>query len=184
MTATRETARPQQSEPKSTEAPKRNAGKSNIKAAASVKTAAGKPTPPNLVVPTQKSTSPLEEISDLLDHLPLPACVELTRRFFKYISLPTGAARPRAVLKTVIFSWPNMVIRPRRTERRKLLHLAYCNADGVRGKKLELEHFLSQNSVDICLLIETFLNFEQTFRLANYVCHRTDRPTAGCGQPS
>jgi hypothetical protein len=55
------------------------------------------------VVPTQSSTSPLEEISDLLDYLPIHACVELTRRLLTSISsLPTGAARPRAVLKTVI----------------------------------------------------------------------------------
>ena len=74
-----------------------------------------------------------------------------------------------------------MATRPRRTERRKALRLAWWNADGVRGRKLEMEHFLSQHGVDICLLSETFLNHEQTFRLANYVCHRTDRPTAGGG---
>jgi len=51
----------------------------------------------------------------------------------------------------------------------------------VRGTKLELEHFLSQQGVDICLLIETFLKPDQAFRLANYVCHRTDRQTAGGG---
>jgi hypothetical protein len=55
------------------------------------------------VIPTQSPTSPLEEISDLLDHLPIQACVELTRRLLTSVSsLPTGAARPRAVLKTVI----------------------------------------------------------------------------------
>jgi hypothetical protein len=73
------------------------------KKAPSVKTAAVKPTISELVVPTQSSTFPLEEISDLLDHLPIQACVDLTRRFLTSISsLPTGAARPRAVLKTVI----------------------------------------------------------------------------------
>ena len=51
----------------------------------------------------------------------------------------------------------------------------------MRDRKLELEHFLSQHGVNICLLIETFLNPEQSFRLANYVCHHTDRPTAGGG---
>jgi len=51
----------------------------------------------------------------------------------------------------------------------------------VRGKKLELEHFLGQHGVDICLLIEAFLNPGQAFHLANYVCHRTDRPTTGGG---
>jgi hypothetical protein len=101
--ATRETARPQKPEPKSTVAPKRAAGKSRKKSAASAKPAADKTTPPNLVVPTQTSTSPLEDISDLLEHLPHPECVELTRRILASISsIPPGTARTRAVLKTVI----------------------------------------------------------------------------------
>jgi hypothetical protein len=49
----------------------------------------------------------------------------------------------------------------------------------VRGWKLELERFLSHQGVDISLLSETFLNDGQAFRLANYVCHCTDRTTAG-----
>ena len=105
MTATRETARPRKPERKSTAVTKRTAGKSKKKAAASAKTAAAITTPQNLVVPTKNSTSPLEEISDLLDNFPLQACVELTRRLLTSISsLPTGAASPRAVLKTVILS--------------------------------------------------------------------------------
>ena len=103
VTATRETARSQKPEPKSTAAPKRTAGKSKKKAAASVKTAAAVTTPQNRMVPTQISTSPLEEISDLLDHFSLQECIELTRLLLTSISsLPTGAARPRAILKTVI----------------------------------------------------------------------------------
>jgi hypothetical protein len=77
-----------------------------------------------------------------------------------------------------------MAARHRRTVRSKALRLACWNADEVRGRKLELEHFISQHGVDICLLSETFLNAGQVFRLANYVCHRTDRPTAGAVQPS
>ena len=49
------------------------------------------------------------------------------------------------------------------------------------GRKLELEHFLSQHDVDNCLLNETSLKPGQAFRLANYVDHRTDRLTAGGG---
>jgi hypothetical protein len=49
----------------------------------------------------------------------------------------------------------------------------------VCGKKLELEHFLNQRGVDLYLLSETFLNPEQAFRPANYVCHR--RQTGGGG---
>ena len=49
------------------------------------------------------TTSPIEGISDLLDNLPLDSCVELIRRLLTSIpSLPKGAARPRAILKTVI----------------------------------------------------------------------------------
>ena len=98
VTATRETARAQKPQPKSRAAPKRTTGKSK-----SVKIAAAKTSLPNLVVPTQYSTSPLKEIYDLFDHLLLSACLELTRRLLATISsLPAGAARPRAVLKTVI----------------------------------------------------------------------------------
>jgi len=60
-----------------------------------------------------------------------------------------------------------MVARPRRTERAKSLRLACWNADGVRGRKLELEYFLYQHGVDICLLSEPFLNNVQSLRLAN-----------------
>jgi len=48
---------------KSTAATKPAAGNSKKKAAASVKTAAAKPTTPDLVVPIQSPTSPLEDIS-------------------------------------------------------------------------------------------------------------------------
>jgi len=74
-----------------------------------------------------------------------------------------------------------MAARLRRTVHCKGLRLACWNTDEVRGRKLELEHFLHQHGVDICLLRETFLKPDQAFRLANYVCHSTDRPTAGGG---
>ena len=51
----------------------------------------------------------------------------------------------------------------------------------MHGRNLELEHFLRQHGVDICILSETFLYPGQAFRLANYVCHRTDRLTVGGG---
>jgi len=104
VTATREKARPQKPEHKSTAAPKGASRNSKKKTAASVKTAAATLTTPSLVVPTQSPTSPLKEISDLFDHLPLHACEELNRLLLTSISsLPAGAARPRCVLKTVFF---------------------------------------------------------------------------------
>ena len=74
-----------------------------------------------------------------------------------------------------------MATRLRRTEGSKALHLACWNADGVRSRKLESEHFLNQYGVDVCLLSETFLNPGQAFQLANYVCYHTDRLTAWGG---
>ena len=98
--ATMETAKPQKPELKPTAAPKRASVKSKGNAAASVKTAAATPTTPSLVVPTQGPTHPIE---DILDHLPLHACGELTCRLLTSTSsLPTWGARPCAVLKTVI----------------------------------------------------------------------------------
>jgi hypothetical protein len=44
-----------------------------------------------------------------------------------------------------------MTERHRRTEGCKALRLACWTADGVRGRKLELEHFLKQHGVDISL---------------------------------
>jgi hypothetical protein len=61
------------------------------------------------------------------------------------------------------------------------LRLVYWNADGIRGRKLELDQFLSEHGVDICLLNETHLESDRPFRLANYVCHRTDREARGGG---
>jgi hypothetical protein len=52
----------------------------------------------------------------------------------------------------------------------------------VRGRKLELEQFLSKHGVNICFLGETCPNAGQAFGLANYVCPRTDAPTAGGGK--
>jgi hypothetical protein len=51
-----------------------------------------------------------------------------------------------------------MAERPRRTERATVLRLACWNADGVRDRKLELDHFINQQRVNIYLLTETFVN--------------------------
>jgi hypothetical protein len=57
--------------------------------------------------------------------------------------------------------------------------LASWNADGVRGRKLALEHFLSEHRLDISLFTGTHLRQRDVFQLVN--CHRTDRPTEGGG---
>lgn len=55
------------------------------------------------------------------------------------------------------------------------------NADGVHGRMLELDHFLMQYGIDICLLTETHLRSGEAFWMANYVGHRTDRLMEGGG---
>jgi hypothetical protein len=56
----------------------------------------------------------------------------------------------------------------------KALRLACWNPDGVRGRKLELEHFFSQHGVDICLLTETHVQERVVFQSAN--CLSPNRP--------
>jgi hypothetical protein len=91
VTATSKTARPKKPQSKAAADPKPAAVNPKKKAGASAKSAAAKSTTPKLVVPTQSSTFPLEEISDLLDLLPIQACVELIRRLLTSVSsLPQG----------------------------------------------------------------------------------------------
>jgi hypothetical protein len=73
-----------------------------------------------------------------------------------------------------------MAARPKRTAT-EALRVACWNADGVRGRKQELDHFLGQHSRDTCLFTEIRLKSGVFFRMANYVCHRTDRLTQGGG---
>ena len=64
-----------------------------------------------------------------------------------------------------------MDARSRLTTRTEDLRLSCWNADGVRGRKLELDHFIEQHGIDI--VDETHLRSGESFRIANYVCHRT-----------
>jgi Exonuclease III len=72
-------------------------------------------------------------------------------------------------------------VRPTRQERGRNLRPAYWNANSIRSKKLELVQFLLDHGIDICHINETHLMPGQEFRLANYVCHRNDRPTQDGG---
>lgn len=71
-----------------------------------------------------------------------------------------------------------MIVQHRRTT---ALRLACWNADRVRGRKLELDHFHGQYGIDICLLTATDLRYDEAFRMTNYICHRTERLTEGGG---
>ena len=99
VTATKKAAKPEKAEPKTTTAPKAAGSKPNKSATTSPKPVAATQVVANL----HPTTSPIEGIYDHLDNLPLDACVELNRWLLTSISsLPKGAARLRAVLKTVI----------------------------------------------------------------------------------
>jgi hypothetical protein len=67
-----------------------------------------------------------------------------------------------------------MVAQPRWASGEKVLQLACWIADGVCSRGLELDHFLSQHVVDICLLDETHLRPGKSFWFANCVYHPTD----------
>jgi hypothetical protein len=82
--------------------------------------------------------------------------------------------RPRAVLKTVIVFVAEYGSTLQERWLCKVLRLNCWNADGMRGRKFEVRHFLNQHDVVICLLSETFPNPGQAVWLVNYVCHRTD----------
>jgi hypothetical protein len=103
VTATRKTARPQNSDPKTPAAPKPATRKPKKTAVASVKHAAAKPKPPSLVASKAHPPSPPEDIRPILAHLPLDECVQLTYRQLTFVAfLPRGRARARDVLNTVI----------------------------------------------------------------------------------
>jgi hypothetical protein len=169
VTTTRKTAKIKKLESKPTAAPKPAIKKIKKKkeAAKIVKTVTDKPNPAKLVVPPHPTHSSLKSISKLLYNLPLEAFVELTHRLLTSISsIRTGVARPQAVLKTVILFVAEYENALRKDNARKspVPRLLEC---GLRGRKLELEHFLKQHDFNICLLSETFLNTEQAFQLAN-----------------
>jgi hypothetical protein len=71
-----------------------------------------------------------------------------------------------------------MAMRPRKSER-NAFRLAYWNVDCVRSRKLQLEQFLSEHGVDICLLNETHLELVRALRNANCVVPSDGRPDSG-----
>jgi hypothetical protein len=91
-------AKPKKAEPKVRAVPKAAVKPKKVVATGSKPVAAAPP-----VAQTPPNPSPLEGISDLVDQLPLGACMEMTRRLLMaFPSLPKGATRTRAVLKLVI----------------------------------------------------------------------------------
>ena len=89
VATTSKTARPKKPVPKAAAATKPVASTPKKEATASIKTAGAKPKTPKLVDPNHYPFNPLEEISDLLDHLPLQACVEPSQ-----LSQPSPQGQP------------------------------------------------------------------------------------------
>lgn len=53
----------------------------------------------------------------------------------------------------------------------------FWNCQGVARRRLELQNFVLEQSIDILLLNETHLNNNQPFKLPNYISHYTNRQT-------
>ena len=53
--------------------------------------------------------------------------------------------------------------------------IMHWNAEGITNKKTELEHFLHENSVNICCLQETHLQEGKPFKIRGYQVFRNDR---------
>ena len=156
------------------------AGKPKKKAAGSVKTAAAKPIIPDLVVHIQTSNFLLR--TTLISSIGSPSMLVwswLVGFSRPSPSSPQGQPARWLSWRPLFSSRPIMTARPRRKERCKVLRLACRNADRLSSRKLELEHFLSQHGVDICLLSDKILNCGQAFRLANYVCYRRQTDSRG-----
>jgi hypothetical protein len=74
-----------------------------------------------------------------------------------------------------------MAAQPRRTNGRKALRLPYWKAEGVSGRKLELNQYFSEHGVDISLLNETHLESYQALWFGNHIYQWTNFPTPGVG---
>ena len=49
------------------------------------------------------------------------------------------------------------------------------NAEGLIRKKIELEHRMNKDNIDICCIQETHLQKDKTFKVRGYQCFITDR---------
>ncbi|GJQ79454.1 hypothetical protein Trydic_g5040 [Trypoxylus dichotomus] len=53
----------------------------------------------------------------------------------------------------------------------------FWNAQGIAKKKNEARAFITDNEINVALLLETFLKASHTFNITNYTTYRTDRNT-------
>ena len=68
-----------------------------------------------------------------------------------------------------------------RTNGQQALKIVQWNAEGVRLKKTELQHFLKLKAIDMCCILETHLSSSHRFFIRGYEVSRQDReiPTKG-----
>ena len=64
-----------------------------------------------------------------------------------------------------------------RTNGQPALRIAHWNAEGVRNKKTELQHFLKKNAIDVCCIQETHLSPPHRFFMRGFEVFRQDRET-------
>ena len=62
-----------------------------------------------------------------------------------------------------------------RTNGQQALKIAQWNAEGVRLKKTELQHFLELKAIDVCYIQETHLSSSHHFFIRGYKVFRHDR---------
>ena len=55
------------------------------------------------------------------------------------------------------------------------LKVMHWNAEGVDNKKVELEHFLDKNNINVCCIQETHLKEGKDFKIRGYQVFRSDR---------
>jgi hypothetical protein len=100
VTTTSKKGKTAKSAPRVTVGPKQATVTKSNKPAKPGKTS--QPKSKKLLVPTQHNQSPIK-ITDLLDNLPLNACVELTCRLLTSVTtIPSGQTRSQAVLKIFV----------------------------------------------------------------------------------
>lgn len=62
-----------------------------------------------------------------------------------------------------------------RTNGQQALKICHWNAEGVRNKKTELQHFLRDQAIDVCCIQETHLTETHRFFIRGYEVFRQDR---------
>lgn len=61
------------------------------------------------------------------------------------------------------------------------LHVLHWNANGIKNKQTEFQHFMQKHKIDIALINETHLKPNVTINIPNYYTYKTDRETTKGG---